>query len=158
MKKVIFGMLVLSSVFITSCKKSSSNPGGFWTFKSTTYNATTCTAGTGELDATNLTSSNTTTFSTFVVGFYNGTLPTTGGQYTVANNGTPTSSTQVGIQVSTDGTSGNTYESTGGNGTQKVTVSVSNGKVSVSGSGITVGNVMTSSDSAGVNFSITQLQ
>jgi hypothetical protein len=65
---------------------------------------------------------------------------------------------QVAITVTTGG-GGNIYRSTGGNGSnQTVSVSVSNGKVSVSGSGIELDNISNAADSSALNFNITQLQ
>ena len=54
----------------------------------------------------------------------------------------------------------NNYMSTGGNGNQQLTVTVTNGKISITGSAIEMAhyysNVIT--DSATLNFNITQTQ
>jgi hypothetical protein len=147
-------MLLLSLVVISSCTKSS-NPGGSWTFKSTTYDATSCSAGSGELYVTNSTASNSATFSSLSIYFYNNVTPTANGTYYV--NRHPASADQINILLSIVGGTTN-YTCTGGNGTQTVSVTVSNNKLSVSGSGITLSNDQNASDSSALNFNITQLQ
>jgi hypothetical protein len=155
MKKILFGFFVLSILFTTSCKKSPSpNPGGSWTFKSTTYNTNTCTGNGSVLTASTLTSSNTTTYGTLSVSFQTA-LPTTNGTYTV--NSYPNSASQVAVNLTTNGGTG-IYSSTGGNGAETVSVTVSNGKVSISGSGIIMVTDPATSDSSAVTFNITQLQ
>jgi hypothetical protein len=156
MKKVIFGIIVLSLIFTTSCKKNT-NPGGSWTFKSTTYSTTICVGDPGQLSASNGNASNNNTYSMLYVYFYTAALPTTAGTYTVAYGNAPNSASQVGIELTTGGNA-NDYSSTGGNGTQTVSVTVSNGKVSISGSGIMMYNTVNPSDSSALNFNITQLQ
>ena len=111
------------------------------------------------LQAGNSTASNFSSYSVLTLSFPGSSLPATGGTYTVVNqNNSPYTAGQVGILVTTDGTSQITYGSTGGNGAQTVSVTVSNGKVSVTGSGIMMDNSLRTSDSAALNFNITQLQ
>jgi len=159
MKKTIFGIIVLSLIFIPSCKKNPGNPGGSWTFKSNTYSTTTCqNPGAGILSATNLTNSNAATYGTLIFDFF-GALPTTGGTYTVVYNRSLTSK-QVHIEASTGGAYGSIiyndyYAADSTNKT--VSVTVSNGKVSVSGSGIMLHNYNNFSDSSVINFNVTQL-
>jgi hypothetical protein len=156
MKKTIFAMLILGLVFASSCNKSN-NPGGSWTFKGTTYNTTTSAVSGADFGVNNLTTSNQSTYGGLTVSFFNA-LPTTAGTYTVVN-GSPASATQVQVLTTTGGAAGNVYDATGGNGSnQTVSVSVSNGKLTVSGSGIEMYNVNNPSDSSALNFNVTQLQ
>jgi hypothetical protein len=157
MKKTIFALLVLTLVFASSCNKNTPNPGGSWTFKGTTYNTTTSAVSGGDFGVTNVSTSNQSSYGGLTFSFFNST-PTTGGTFTVVN-GVPASATQVAIAATTGGAAGNVYGSTGGNGSnQTVAVTVSNGKLSVSGSGIEMYNVNNASDSSAINFNITQLQ
>lgn len=155
MKKTIFAITVLALVFASSCKKSS-NPGGSWTFKGTTYTTTTSIGSANTLTVSNASTSNLTSFGEVVLYFNGSALPTTGGSFTVVN-GSPASSTQVSIMASTGGGTA-TYGSTGNGSNQTVTVSVSGGKVSVSGSGIELVNSTTPSDSSALTLNVTQLQ
>jgi hypothetical protein len=153
MKKTILGLMVLSLVFATSCKKSSTSSNN-WSFKGTTYPTTTCV---GSAAASTLQAISTSPASTLQVYFYSG-LPTstTPATYTVVN-GTPNSATQVEIGF---GTGTSQYLSTGGNGSnQTVSVSVSSsGKVTVTGSGIELDNAATPSDSSALTLNLTQTQ
>jgi hypothetical protein len=141
MKKVIFGFVVLTLMFSTSCKKSSTP--NSWSFKGTTYTQAGCVGSPGTLLAVSSGSSLTATFA-------NGTLPTTGGTYTVVAN--PTTSSQIGLEILVTATTAD-YASTSGS----VSVSVSGGKVSVSGSNVNMLNT-NGSDSTTMNLNITQTQ
>jgi len=155
MKKTIFAVIAIGLLAITSCSKSNP-PGNSWTFRTVTYNTTSCTGSAGSLAASNVTSNNSTTYGTLTCTFYGTTLPGSGGVYTVVST-VPINSTQVSITATTDG-SANNYKSTGGNGSnQTVTISVSNGKVSVTGSGVELVNLTSLSDSAALSVNITQL-
>ena len=151
MKKTILGFLMLGLIITSSCHKSTSNPGGSWTLKGTTYNTTACVNSGSSLAASDISGS---TVAGLTVIFY-GTVPTTSGTYTV--NRTPASAGQIEVSV---GLNGSGYISTGSNGLQTVSVTVSNGKVSISGTGITVANSQAglASDSTNVTFNITQTQ
>lgn len=156
MKKTIFAIIAIGLLTITSCTKSSSTNGNSWTFRTVTYNTTSCTGFTNTLSASNVTNTNTTTFGTLTCTFFGTTLPANGGTYTVVS-GTPINGTQVAITGTTAGST-NSYKSTGGNGNnQTVTINVSGGKVSVNGSGVELVNVSAPSDSSALSVSITQL-
>ena len=156
MKKTFIAFLLIAYVFASSCSRNNPNPGGSWTFKGTTYNVVSCVTTQDGIGATNGPSTSST-YSTVGATFFN-SLPTTGGTYTVVN-GNPVSANQVLITTTTNGVSGNIYGSTGGNGSnQTVTVSVSNGKVSVSGSGIEMYDINNVADSSALQLNITQLQ
>lgn len=156
MKKTIFAIIAIGLLTITSCSKNNSNNGNSWTFRTVTYNTTTCTGFSGTLSASNVSTSNTTTYGTLTCTFFGTTLPANGGPYTVVS-GTPVNSTQVAITATTAGAT-NSYRSTGGNGNnQTVTISVSNGKVNVNGSGVELVNTSSPADSAALSVNITQL-
>jgi PKD repeat protein len=129
--------------------------GGSWTFMGGSYTAVTCTQGVKTLIASSQTSGNSNTFGTLVVYFYNA-IPTTSGTYTVVYPSNQYLPTQVGMYLTTEGVSEDTYYSTGGNGSnQTVRVTVLNGKLSIAGSGIEFGNGF---DSGSVNIHINQTQ
>ena len=76
------------------------------------------------------------------------------GVYTVVQN-FPSAANQVELLLLTSNYS--SYFPTGGNGfNQTVSVTVSNGKLNISGSGIEMVNSINPSDSSALNFSITQ--
>lgn len=148
MKKAIFGILVLTlMITATSCKKNNSSSGGSWTFKNNTYNVGASSSALGTLLFSDL-SANSLSFD------FGSALPTTGGSFLVVNS-SPSAANQVYITASVGGTS---YDATGGNGSnQHVTVTVSGGKVSVSGSGVELQNFTNASDSAAVSCNVSQL-
>ena len=153
MKKVIFGLFVFSLLFASSCKKSNSTPNS-WTFKGNQYGASLATfAIPGDFSAT-CSSTNQTINGGFIdINFGSGANPTTGGNYSVVSNAYTTN--QVSIQLTTGNSTGSTtYNSTGSNNSQ-LAVSISGGKVSVTGSGIMLTN---GTDSATVSINITQTQ
>jgi len=142
MKKVIFGFLVLSVVVISSCKKGVSNS---WSFKGTTYGQTACVGSGGQLTAASANPS-----STLTANFYNGLLPTTGGTYTAVAN--PTTASQVALEILVT-SNGDDYISTRGT----VNLTVSGGKVSLSGSNINMTNTG-GIDTTSLNVNIAQTQ
>jgi hypothetical protein len=159
MKKTIFTIIALCFLIIISCKKTStSGAGGSWTINNITYPAVSCIGnyvGTpGTLSAFNISLPNTTgAVASDVICSFQNTLPTASGTYTVINgNNNITSSNQIVFTSTIGGVNGTTYLSTGG---ETVTVTVSGGKVSVSGSGISMYN-QTSTTTLSLN--ITQLQ
>jgi hypothetical protein len=157
MKKLLLGLSITAFMFTMSCKKDNSNPGsssstyGTFSFKGTSYTVNSCTAASQYLTAT---SGNVNTGPNLEVSFYGTSLPTSGGTYTVVHGGFPNSATQVGLTLNPTLTT--VYAPTGGNGSnQTVTVTVTGGKVSVSGNNIELVG-MTQSDSSALNFNITQ--
>lgn len=163
MKKLIFPAFAILILLCTSCSKTSNSSnngsGGSWTLNSNNYPAVTCIGNQYGIQGT-LTAATTATqaanASDIVLTFYN-TLPTTPGNFVViSGNGNPTSSNQVQILTTVNGITGTTYLSTGAGTNQTVYVTVSGGKISVSGSGI---NMTTGSGSTGVlSLNLTQLQ
>ena len=159
MKKfIIFQFVTAAVAFIImagGCKKSTTNP-DTWTWKGTSYSSASSTTGTGASNGT-ISVVSSSPVGSMQVYFYNG-LPTTSGMDTVVAWGTAVTETQVSISL---GAGANTYESTGGNGSnQMVMVTVTNGKVAVAtlaNSPVELMNVASNSvDSSGVTFSVTQ--
>ena len=165
MKNAIIAILAVGLLTATSCKKSSTNTsaGGSWTFKTVTYPAVFCAgnlygnSGTLSAGDVSLTGSGSSTADDLVCTFYNA-LPTAAGTYTVIGpNGNPGAG-QIQMVTTIGGVNGKTYVSTGGNGAETVAVTVSGGKVTITGSGIEMFTPSTPSDSAGLSLNITQLQ
>jgi PKD repeat protein len=131
---------------------------GIWTFKGKTYRVSNSTLINNFVEA----------FQTFRSGagslfldvnFYN-SLPSSPGTYIVKKYGVLNSQNQVYIHGYPKGSNnGFEYESTGGNGTiQTVNVTISNGLISITGSGISLYNSSNTLDTASIDFTINQLQ
>lgn len=134
MKKAILAVIVIAYIFVSSCNKGTYLPEIF-SFKGINYGANYVLGQTGVLIATSSSSVNPNNFNQVSCFFLHDNLPTVPGTYTVVS-GIPAAS-QVALSMSLD-SGQNIYSSTGGNGTQKVTVSLSGGKVTVVGSNITL--------------------
>ena len=152
MKKSIFGILTIALVFASSCNKNN-NPPETWSFKGTNYTANIVTGQTGVLIATQTSAIDPSNLTQLSCIFQNNILPVNPGNYTVVS-GTPRAN-QVAITLSFNSAQ-TIYKATGGNGTQKATVSISGGKVTVVGSNIILKNTTASSDTSAINFNITQ--
>ena len=121
-------------------------PTGIWSFKGTNDTAGHCTAASGTLQSS-------ISGSLIVCSFFNNVLPTTSGNYTVTQ-ALPSATNQIEIALNYGG---NAYLSTGGNGSnQTVSVTLIGGKVSLLGSGIEMVNAANYSDSASLNFAMTE--
>jgi hypothetical protein len=160
MKTAILSILAFSAILsISSCSKSSNGPASnTWSYSGTSYTAlsTSYMSGTQQLYATNLTTNNINTYSDIYVTFPNG-QPTASGKYQVVSPSFPTGANPVWIEFD-NGTTNNSYVTTGGNGTQSVSVNISPaGKISVSGSNITLENRTNLADSSSTfSLNITQ--
>ena len=152
MKRAVIGIVIFTLLFAASCKKSS--PVNSWTFKNTTYNAYSVTDsnsvnGNGIMTALS-------PLGTLVVTF-DGRLPTYDGTYAAAYYGTLTVYNQVNFQLTTVGNV--IYNSTGGNGNEPVSVSISStGRITMTAIDIEMSNYNTPGDSAAMNINITQTQ
>ena len=162
MKNILLGILAVAFLFTTSCKKNNTITGS-WTFDGTTYNANSSSVVTGSfLTASNLTSSDSATYGTLQVDFDGYALPTKSGTYTIVGTTYPAAANQVSIGVTTNGglNSNNTladtktYQSTGTSGTVTLAVTVSGGKITVSGSNIQMHNVNNPADTGSLTFNI----
>ena len=157
MKKIFFAVIILCAV-LTACRKSTpamTYPAGSWTLKGTTFPATSCTISSPEVTAYDSLSGTT---SCNVTLYFDSILPVASGAYTVVA-GALTAQNQVAVLVGyTEPGLLNFYSGTGGNGNQKISVSVNNGKLNITGTGIEVANTNNTADSAALNFNITQTQ
>jgi hypothetical protein len=150
MKNAILGLTVLTILFIASCSK---NPtaGGTWTFKGLTYDVTTCIAVGNNIGASSSANNNINTFGGLTVYFPGPKLPTASGTYLVVDT-TPVGN-QVFISATVGGAVDTAYTSNGLD-SQKVAVTVSNGKIAVSGSNISLINSSVSPAAFPLTFNI----
>jgi hypothetical protein len=158
MKNTILFTLLSIILILGACKKNAPAtlvfPGGSWSFNRTAFSATECDTAGATLIATDSLTGNPDCLLS--VSFYN-SLPVSSGFYTVASQGQTPGPGQVYIAVGYVVPSVlNNYISTGGNGTEKVNVTVANGKVAISGSGIMMVNTGLGMDSNTLTFNIAQ--
>jgi hypothetical protein len=171
MKKNHLAVLLPCLLLFAACSKTKdiappAVPAQTWIFKGATYNTVICFADTVTnnlgVHANNGSVQDSTNYSAILVNFYGAALPTSNGTYSVALVNTPVTSltrTQVTISFTLGGRT-NVYQSTGGNGNETVSVSISNGKLSILGAGIELENYNSSTaiDSAALSFNITEAQ
>jgi hypothetical protein len=161
MKTTSLVIIILSLLVFASCKKNSpaiSYPYGSWSLNNTTFKVTSCTTDSAGADLVAL-DSLTGNPSCDIIVYFNSALPAASGSYTVADQGTLPAAGQVSITVGYAAPSVlNNYISTGGGGNQKVNVTVSGGKISISGTGIELVNIGLGTDSTALTFNITQTQ
>ena len=163
MKRTLI-LLAAFLVIFSSCRKNNdtiSYQGGTWALGSTQFNATSCTgAPASAMVTTSGLSAGLSTHFDMTFSFTDG-YPTTSGTYTVLNghNTSPILfANYVMINATLTGAVNEQFYSSGSNGTQSVTVTLSNGKISLSGSGISMLNGANTSDSTLLSFNITQTQ
>ena len=171
MKKALGATVLLCLLVVIACNKNKDKvapgvPAQTWSFKSLTYNTSECFTDTVHnnlnLSANNAANDSATGYCALTCFFYGNTLPTTNGTYTVALVNAPDSTitaTQVTFRLVL-GDSLNNYMSTGGNGHETVSVSVNNGMLSITGTGIEMAHYNSSfiTDSAALSFNLTQTQ
>ena len=165
MRNIIFTLLLMGLLLVGSCNKGQSpNPGGTWTFKGVTYIARYTTANSSSAILTATDSLYNGVKGSVNIVFFN-VLPqgspshTVNNTYTVAKGIYPSNPQEVAI-FSNIGPAqqGIVYQSTGGNGLQTVSLSISNGKMSLTASGIELSDTTNPSDSGALTFTINQLQ
>ena len=154
MKQLTLAFFIAALILATSCNKVGSGNAASWSFEGSSYNATTTSTIRGTLSSTS-TNGGTQT-SVLSVAFPGDTLPKASATYSVHGD-SAVAKGQVGITLSTNN-GANQYWATAGNYgfNQSVDVTVSGGKVSITGQGIEIKNVFPASDSAVLNFNITQ--
>lgn len=161
MKRTFFA-ITFCLIVLSSCRKNDaplSFQGGSWTFGPTQYNATSCipTPASATVTASGLTAGLGTNF-TMTFSFTDG-YPTTSGTYTILNGHNTSTlplSNLVMINATLTGAVNEQFYSSGSNSSQNVNVTVSNGKISLSGSGITMLNAANTADSVALSFNIIQ--
>ena len=152
-KSPVWTLLVLALTFAGSCKKTSPSDNhpaiGSWTFKGKTYTQAQGYVYMGG----ELVGASTSPGSTVLISFYN-TVPTTGGTYPVVYNEL---ANQMAIEFD-DSASGARYYSFNYSGAvQPATVAVSStGKLSVTGTNITLFNEQNGADSASFTLNVVQ--
>ena len=152
MKKIFaFALSAFILTMIASCSHSNTASPNSYTFKGTSYNAATITSAGGVLQATNLSASNTVNITNTNIAF--GAFPTTSGSYRVVNyNNTPASNEVV---IGFADASGTDYFSTGSEN-KYATVTVTNGKVSISVPNVWLQSTMSQADSGQYSAHFTQ--
>jgi hypothetical protein len=165
-RKSIFIFIALGILAIPSCNKGGTPhnviyQGGSWTLGSLSYKATSCVGSTASalLTVSGVSGDGRTSF-TMTFNFTDG-YPTANGTYTVLNGhneGSVPLENLVMINATLTGGINGQFYSSGGDGSQKVTVTVANGKISLSGSGIEMLNAGNASDSTQLSINITQTQ
>jgi hypothetical protein len=154
MKNQILLLLFIIILVSNSCKKNYNNPTpqGRWSFMSSTYNVTAGANIGTQFNVSSGTNNNVKSYGELNLSFGDTVFyPTPAGIYTVVKY--PPSAHQVSIWATTGGDSAIQYDATGSNGLQTVSVTISNGKEMVSGSGIILRQV-TNGDSAPVSFNL----
>lgn len=159
MRKTIFGLLVISLCVAESCQKAPpTNPGGSWTFKGVNYTARYCTGDSLTAVLTALDSIYTGVAGSVNVIFFR-VLPIGNGTYAVVKDSFLTKPYQVALSANIGpAVAGTYYRSTGGNGNETVYVTVSKGKISLTGSGIEMSDTTHTSDTATLSLNIVQQQ
>jgi hypothetical protein len=152
MKKIIFGLAVVSILFAASCKKST-YAGGSWAYLGNVYNVTNCESIGNRLVATNSSNTNVTIFGNLAIIFPGASVPTASGSYTIVD--TIPVGNQVNVSVAIGGVYDTAYNAPGGIGTnQTVAVKVSNGVMTASATNINVLNALGTVDSGALSFNI----
>ena len=128
MKKLVFFAVVTGILFITSCKKGTSNAGS-WAFEGVSYNASSVGFSTIDNSLTAVSGTGTNTGSTLV--FYFPYMPTVSGTYRVVNYvNVPLDSNQVYVKFVNSNDPYHYFSTGNDNVNAKVAVSPS-GKISV---------------------------
>jgi hypothetical protein len=154
MKKIILSLVVTSALF-TACKKDDDNGGGTttnqWKIGPNTYTGT--TGATVQGNTLSNGSSNGTTASTFVVSF--NTLPTTGGTYKIVAS--PSAADEILVTAGTGSvTSGSFYGTVSNSANATATVTVTDGKISVTVPSVWAKNLADATDSLQISGNLTQ--
>ncbi len=160
MKKIIFAACAI--LIMAGCKKDTTgNLSGSWTFKDNnsnqtfTYHSISCAGSGVTLTASTDTVNGTYSLITFQFLYPAMALPAHGGTDTIGG-GTFSGQIAVSISTTTPGLYGFTEYTSTGIGVQTVSVTVSGGKVALSGSNISMLNNSVSGDFGVLSFNIVQ--
>jgi hypothetical protein len=152
---------MISIVAITSCQKSNTSVTQTWTFQSKTYSIVAAYSNPtfGEVIVNDNVNGTYQNFDRLTFNYVPGTtLP--GGTYTVAattTTGVTPPAGQININFQPVGATAVYYNSNGGNGSEKITVTTAyNGKITLKGSGITLVNSTNPADSGTLSFTFSQ--
>jgi hypothetical protein len=151
MKKATLGIIITGFLISGSCKNPNPHPGGTITFKSATYDVREC-HNTGDIVYAVFGASDTSSGVISCI-FDSSSLPLISGTYTTGR--IPNSNRGLIIYMISPGARTN-YVSTGGNGTEKINVTVEKNIISLSCSGIEMASQTNDGDSAAMNLNITQ--
>jgi hypothetical protein len=162
--------ILLWLLFAAGCKKDTNTTnliihqvgGGSWSFAGVTDTATSCVYAAevnsnNGMAASNYTTANGSNYTTIRLGF-NDTLYT--GTYSIVPTTVNLGPFQMSIEIDygLGGTNGNSWYSSGTGNNQKATVTVANGKVTVTGQALTIYQVPAgnpnSSDTSTVSFNL----
>ena len=154
-------LTLLSLLIISSCEQPAliTTQGGSWTFEALGYNALSVWTDTASAKINASGRSNNNNFG-MSFNFLNG-YPHAPGTYTIVNahnTGRLPAGNFVAITANITGSNSASYYSTGGGGTQTLTLGFTNGKVSMTGNNIELLNTSNASDSSTLSFNITQTQ
>src|ERR1039457_6659001 len=161
MRKTIFAVAAIGLLLATACKKTESknnnngSAGGTWTFKSVTYQAPGCDTSsvTIAINATVPSGGTPATGGQLGVDFYS-SYPTTAGSFTVIK-GISTLANANQTQLGITDLNGVKYISSG-SGNSTVSVTVTGGKISITGSEIQLVNLSDTADVSNLTFTIHQ--
>ncbi|MCW3125312.1 MAG: hypothetical protein JWO03_970 [Bacteroidetes bacterium] len=155
MKNILIGILAMSLLMITSCKKKDTVSGGSWSFKSKSYTVTSAITNTAD-NAFVVISSGNNTYNQLFFSFT--TLPSADGSYTVVAGAPDSTGTQVGVALTL--TTGSTYVSTAYAPTTNTTanVTVANGIMKVTVPATDFANVADGTDHADLTATVNQTE
>ena len=159
MKQILF-LLTIGILLgaITSCTKSTSSPPGqSWTFASATYTVLACTADSAHATLTAFNTVSGDPYSNIVVFFYD-SLPTVSDSFTVVRDANITAAGQVSITIGYMTSGQLTYYGSTGGRDQRVAVTVSGGRLAVTGSNISIAKTTATIDTIPLSFNIKQTQ
>jgi hypothetical protein len=151
MVKITVGIIVTGLLLFASCRYPDPHSAGSLTFKSKTYNIKECqSTGSIVFAIFDVSDSNAGIISCT---FDSSALPLSSGTYIAGQ--APNLNHQLVVYLNTGGTKNN-YASTGGNGTEKINLTVKDGKINLSGTGIEMVSQTTDADSAALDLNFTQ--
>ena len=154
--------VIAALLFVTGCgKDNNTNSGGgnygSWTFKSTTYNAAVCQTQAGPNGIELIAYTSTSPYAGDLQVVFDTLTPPAGTYYVTTGGQLPYVSNQVYITKKDSLNDPNVYGAIGGNGLETVQVTVTGGKLHISGSGDKMFNLNNYADSTStLSFSITQ--
>ena len=152
MKNVISTILLTGILILASCGKdnqgNSTGNYGSWTFKGYTYQAVTCQTQAGPNGIELVAFNSTSPYAGDVQVVFDTLNPPAGTYYVTSGGQLPYVSNQVYITKKDSLSDPNVYAAIGGNGLETVQVTITGGKLHVTGSGIKLFNLSNYADSS----------